>query len=383
MRHGAGSFRSIGRFPLSPWILLLAIALLFCLSGCSTPLYLAKLGWGQARILLHSRPNETILGDPTVEESIKEKIRLVIEAKTYGEREIGLAKTSSYTRFYQVEGPALLYVVSASLRDRLEPYQWWFPITGKVTTKGFFRHKDAIRESQKLKNKGLDFFIQGAQAYSTLGWLRDPIFSTMLHHDPDTVVNVVIHELTHATVFFKDQLDFNEQIANFVGGQGAVDFTGAKYGPGSPFQERAIGFLEDGVLFSRFMKSVYERLNELYSRPVSLAVKLREREIIFRQVKKEFQVLKRQLRTEFYLGFEKVKLNNATVLAFGRYIADIEQIQRVYERLGRDLGRTVTFFTGIKKAGIKDPQGYMARWLEEANSGSSTSLGQGLPAGWS
>ncbi len=381
MRYAVKWIYTIGRFSPNALALIFSIASIFYLSGCSTPLYLAKLGWGQAGILLHSRPNEAILSDPTVEESIKEKIRLVIEAKTYGEREIGLAKTSSYTRFYQVKGPALLHVVSASHRDRLDPYEWWFPITGKVTTKGFFHYEDAIRESQKLKSKGLDVFVQGAQAYSTLGWLRDPIFSTMLHYDSAAVVNVVIHELTHATVFFKDQLDFNEQIASFVGGQGTVDFTGAKYGPGSPFQERAIGFLEDGVLFSRFMRGVYERLNELYSRPVSLAVKLREREIVFRQVKKEFQFLKRQLKTEFYLGFEKVKLNNAVVLAFGRYIADIEQIQRVYERLGGDLRRTVAFFRGIKRSGIKDPQGYMARWLEEANSGSSTSLGQGLPAG--
>jgi predicted aminopeptidase len=359
----------------------LVVASGFYLCGCSSSLYLAKLGWGQANILIHSRSNQAVLEDPGIEESIKEKIRLVMDAKIYGEKAIGLAKTSNFTKFYQVEGSSLLYVVSASPRDRLEPYQWWFPVTGRVTMKGFFSYQDAIRERDKLERKGFDVFLQGARAYSTLGWFRDPIFSTMLDQDPAMVANVVIHELTHATVFFKDQLDFNEQIANFVGGQGAVDFTAAKFGVGSIFQKRAIGFLEDSVLFSQFMRGVYQKLDDLYARPVPSAVKLREREILFLEAKEAFNGLKRSLKTDFYLGFEQIRLNNAAVLALGRYIASIEQIQKVYEKLGRDLGRTVRFFKGIQKSGIKNPQDYVARWLEAEELEESLLLGQDLLVG--
>jgi len=379
MRHGVRSSIPVSRSPLNSVFLAFAIASLFYLSGCSTSLYLTRLGWGQAKILVRSRPNEAVLKDPGVEESIKDKIRLVMEAKIYGEKQIGLAKTSSFSEFYQVADPPLLYVVSASFKDRLESYQWWFPITGWVTTKGFFSHRDAIRERKKLERRGLDVLIQGAQAYSTLGWLKDPIYSTMLDQDPAMVVNVVIHELTHATVFFRDQLDFNEQIANFVGGQGAIDFAGAKFGAGSRLQKRAMRLLEDGVLFARFMEGVFQKLNDLYSRPVSSAVKLREREVVFRQVKKEFRTLEGQFKTEFYLGFDGVKLNNAAILAFGRYITHIEQIQRVYEKLDRDLEKTVSFFKKMERSGIKNPQDYVARWLREVKPEESISLGQDPP----
>jgi len=372
------SLSSTGRLPLSASALFLAIASVFCLSGCATSIYLAKLGLGQAKILLHSRPNEAVLNDPTVEESVKEKIRLVMEAKIYGEKRIGLAETSNFSKFYQVEGLSLLYLVSASPKDRLEPYQWWFPVTGRVTTKGFFRYEDALREAEKLERRGLDVFLQGAQAYSTLGWFKDPIFSTMLQQDPAMVVNVVIHELTHATVFFKNQLDFNEQIANFVGGQGAIDFAGVKFGTGSPFRGRAMGLLEDGLLFAEFMKGVNQKLDELYSRPVSLAVKLREREAIFGQVKAEFKALEGRFRTDFYQGFEEVELNNAAVLALGRYVTNIAQIQRVYERLDRNLTRTVAFFAGIRKSRVKDPQDYVVRWLQGRESEKSISPSQDL-----
>ncbi len=381
MGHRARSFRSIDRFPLNALVFLFAIAFLSSLPGCSTPLYLVKLGWGQARIIAHSRPNEAVLEDPDVGESIKEKIRLVMETKIYGEEQIGLAKTPSFLRFYPVKGPAILYVVSASPKDRLEPYQWWFPVTGRVTTKGFFSYQDALREREKLEGKGFDVFVQGAQAYSTLGWLKDPIYSTMLSHDPATVVNVVVHELTHATVFFKNQLDFNEQIANFVGGQGAIDFTGAKFGEGSLVQKRAMALLEDGVVFAQFMKGVNLRLKGLYAQPVSLAEKLREREVVFLELKEEFAALRTRLKTDSYLGFEGVRLNNAAILAFGRYVTHIEQIQKVYENLDRDLKRTVSFFKEMKKSRIKDPKGYVARWLRERESKQPVSRGQDLFVG--
>ncbi len=358
----------VSRFFQNVFALILTLGTIFYSSGCATSLYLVKLGRGQAGILCHSRSVEEVLKDPAVEESIKEKIRLVLEAKAYGEAEIGLAKTSNFQRFYQVEGSVLLYAVSACPKDRLEPYEWWFPITGRVTTKGFFSYKDALREREKLTRRGLDVFIQGAQAYSTLGWFQDPIFSSTLGYDPAMVVNVVLHELTHNTVFFKDHLDFNEQIAFFVGGQGAIDFIGSKLGIGSPMQKRAMGILEDGVLFSRFIMNVSQRLKDLYSRPVSLTAKLRERELLFQQAKEEFSTFKRQLRTDFYLGFERVELNNAAILAFGRYVADIERIQKVYERFGRNLKRTVMFLRKMKESGIKDPEGYLANWLNERES---------------
>jgi len=376
MGHGKRPLRSIARFPLSIVIIPSALACVLFFAGCSTSVYLVKLGWGQARVVVRSRSNERILNDATLDASTKEKIRLVMEVKAYAEKHIGLDKTSNYSTFYRVEGPALLYVVSASQRDRLEPCEWWFPITGSVTSKGFFDREDAIREREKLEKKGLDVFVQGAQAYSTLGWFRDPIFSTMLDQDPAMVVNVVIHEMTHATVFFKNQFDFNEQIATFVGGQGAIDFTGARFGRGSSSRRQAEGLMHDSVLFATFMRDLYDRLHALYNRPDPMATKLQEREVIFLEAKNTFRALRKYLKTDFFLGFEEVKLNNAAVLALGRYIANIEHIQGVYEKLGKDLKKTVAFFKEMEKSGIEDPQAYIVNWLRERGTEASNPDGQ-------
>ncbi|MBW2059427.1 MAG: aminopeptidase [Deltaproteobacteria bacterium] len=373
MREGTGRTGNTHRFSLRVAALIPALAPTLILLGCSTPLYLAKLGWGEAKIVLRSRPNDRVLGDPAVEESTKEKIRLVMEAKAYGEKSIGLDRTSNFSTFYQVEGPSLLYVVTASRKDRLEAYSWWFPITGRVTEKGFFGYRDALKEKERLRARGLDVYVQGAQAYSTLGWFKDPIFSTMLDQDPAMVVNVVLHEMTHATVFFKGELDFNEQLATFVGGQGSVDFTGIKFGAGSPVQRRAEGFIQDSILFARFIDALRGRLEEIYSLPIPLEAKLERREAVFLQAKKEFKEIEGRLRTDLYTGFESVPLNNASVLALGRYVAHVEGIQRVYEELGRSLKKTVSFFKELKRKGVAHPRTYMAHWLEEKRSEKSAS----------
>jgi predicted aminopeptidase len=81
----------------------------------------------------------------------------------------------------------VLHVITASKKDCLQLYEWNFPITGKVTYKSFFTKEGVSKEKQFLQTEGYDTFIQQAGAYSTLGWLKDPIFSSMLQWDEDAL----------------------------------------------------------------------------------------------------------------------------------------------------------------------------------------------------
>ncbi len=109
----------------------------------------------------------------------KEKIRLHSRGEAFWREEIGPEETKSYSKFFEAKGP-ILYVVTASEKDRLQLYTWKFPIIGKVTYKGFFTKEAVLKEKRFLERKGIDTFIQRAGAYSTLGWLKDPIFSSMM-----------------------------------------------------------------------------------------------------------------------------------------------------------------------------------------------------------
>ncbi len=344
----------------------IVLFLLVVLSGCTTGAYVARLGFGQAKVLLLSRPNEAILKDPSISRETKDRIRFVLEVKQYAEERIGLKKTGNYSRYFEVGEKALLYVVSACPKDSLKPYQWKFPLVGKMSYKGFFGLNEARKEREKLERAGFDTCLRQASAYSTLGWFKDPIFSTMLDQKRAIIAQIVIHELTHTTIFIRDHLDFNEQMASFMGDQGAIDFFSERYGKDSPDYHDARTILEDDIVFGEFIDDICTDLRRLYSMDVSKEKKLELRERVFQEAKEGFRGLKEKLKTPLYLGFEDEGLNNAVLLSYWQYIGGLELFKELYHCLGQDLGRMNAFLKDVERSG-EDPRELVQRRLHGGN----------------
>ena len=333
----------------------------FSLAGCGNLLYLSKLGWHQSSITFQSVPIQEVLENEGVSQEAKEKIRFIQEVKRYGEERLGLAKTKSYSKYFGVEG-SVLHVITASEKDCLKLYQWDFPITGKVSYKSFFTEEGVLKEKRFLEDKGYDTFIQEAGAYSTLGWLNDPIFSPMLQWDEATLANVILHEMTHTTIYFKGQTDFNEQMATFVGNRGAIDFLTEKYGEGSQEVVEAIHNQEDDLLFSRWIDQACQRLSNFYSKDIPREEKIAGREEIFGSLKEEFETI--SFKTDSYKNFGKKDLNNSVLLAYRRYMHRLDNFDAVYEYLGSDLRKMIGFFKEIR-ASREKPTAYLERWMKE------------------
>jgi predicted aminopeptidase len=338
-------------------------SLLILLTGCGNLLYLSKLGWHQSLITFHSVPVQEVLEDERVGHETKEKICFIQEVKHYGEEKLGLKRKKSYSKYFEVVGP-VLYVITASEKDCLRLYHWNFPITGKVTYKSFFTEKGVLKEKRFLETKGYDTFVQQAGAYSTLGWLKDPIFSSMLQWSEATLSHLILHEMTHATVYFKGQTDFNEQMATFFGNQGAIDFLIEKYGKESKEVMEAIHNQEDDLLFARWIEEAYQRLFNYYAKEISKEEKLGGREEIFRSIQEEFRKIKDQFKTDSYTDFDQLDLNNAVLLAFRRYIHRLKNFQALYEYFGNDLKRMIDLFKEIRTSG-EEPSFYLKRWMDE------------------
>jgi predicted aminopeptidase len=314
-------------------------------------------------ITFHSVPIEEVLEQEGVGHEAKEKIRFIQEVKRYGEEKLGLSRTESYSKYFEVKGP-VLHIITASEKDCLRLHQWDFPITGKVTYKSFFTKEGVLKEKRFLETKGYDTFVQQAGAYSTLGWLKDPIFSSMLQWDEDALVNLILHEMTHTTVYFKGQTDFNEQLATFVGNRGAINFLIEKYGKESEEVVEAIHNQEDDLFFSRWIDQACQQLSNFYAREISKDQKLRGREELFQHFKSDFREKMVSFKTENYKNFEKLDINNAVFLAYRRYIHRLENFQALYEYLGNDLKKTIKFFKEIR-ASKEEPSSYLERWMKE------------------
>lgn len=203
----------------------------------SLVVYGIRMGYGQLNIVWNAKPVEYYLQDPAFPDSLKAKLRLIEEVRKFAIDSLGLKDTENYKSLFDQQGEELMWVVQACEPYELEPIQWKFPVVGSVPYKGFFVKETALAERKRLEEKGLDVSVRNPGGWSTLGWFNDPILSNMLLRSDGDLAELIIHEMVHATIFVKDSIDFNENLASFIGDTAAYYFLDHKYGrDAEPYQ---------------------------------------------------------------------------------------------------------------------------------------------------
>ncbi|MCU0436503.1 MAG: aminopeptidase [Raineya sp.] len=221
-------------------------------------------GIGQAKIIWNARPITEVLEDKNVPDSIKNKLRLIQEIKRFAEDSLGINPTKNYTTFYDQKKKPLLWVVTACPPYELKAHEWTFGFLGKFSYKGHFDMQKALKDSTELANQGYDTDIGEVRAWSTLGWFKDPILSSMLRASEGDLANLIIHELTHSTLYVKDDVDFNENLASFIGDKGALLFLERKFGKESKQYKNYIFENHDDSLFYEYVLKNTQTLKKLY-----------------------------------------------------------------------------------------------------------------------
>lgn len=227
--------------------------------------YGARQGYGQFRIIWNARPVEEFLVDPEFPDSLKARLNLIAEVRKYCIDSLGLKDTENYKTMYDQKGKELMWVVMASERFRLKQKEWEFPIVGAVPYKGFFDEKRAKDLKAELDQEGWDVIIRNPGGWSTLGWFTDPILSKMLSRSEGDLVNLIIHEMSHATIFVRDSVDFNENLATFIGDRGTERFLIHKYGEHSREYTTYMEEDKDYLKYVNHMLRGAKALDSLYS----------------------------------------------------------------------------------------------------------------------
>ena len=189
-----------------------ALLPLLMLCACSTVQFYTQAVGGQTEIWRKSRPNAEALADPSVAERVKQRLRLIEELRAYAASDLHLP-TKSFGKYCDLKRPYVVWVVYAAPEFSVESKKWWYPLVGSLKYRGFFNEKGARQEADMLKKKGYDVFIGWVEAYSTLGYLADPVLNTFLHRGDAELAELIFHELTHAKVFVSGDTDFNEAFA--------------------------------------------------------------------------------------------------------------------------------------------------------------------------
>lgn len=321
------------------------------LNGC----FLWHVSVGQLRLLSHRQPVEEVLRQATLSEQEQNKLRLIMRVRLFAMEQLGLHVDNSYTTFVDVGGPYVTYNVSAAPKDALRPYVWWFPIVGRVPYKGYFNQDAALRQAHRLEARGYDTYVRGVRAYSTLGYFDDPILSSMLAYPDFALINTIIHELVHRTVWVKGSVSFNESLASFVAAKGVLAYLAAQHGADAPPFRLYQDLQADAEVFQAYMHDVVQRLETLYQGPLSRAEKLRQREQIFAAAASDYPSVLPRMKTKRYQRyFERRTLNNAVLLSFRRYNRDMSFFEREFAAHDGDLRRLIDYFKTLKPEDIPE-----------------------------
>ena len=333
---------------------LAALAAAASLGGCQTG-YLLRSAAYQADLLHKRVPLEDALRDPKLSDDQKRKLSLARDAKRFGESNLGLTRTRNYETFVQLERPYVSYVVHAAPKNELKPYLWKYPVVGKMPYKGFPYPEDAKEEADRLRAQGYDAYVRGVSAYSTLGWFRDPILSSMLDYKDWDLVNTILHETTHATVFIRSESSFNERLATFVGNKGTEAYYAAKQGPGSETLEKIRRENEDEKLFSEFISRESKTLEAWYQERKGSPIDETVRRARLSAIQERFGAeLRPKLSPGSYKTFESGEMNNARLLTYRLYVEDMGDFERAFAAMGRDMPRFVAFCKTLERE--SDPE---------------------------
>jgi len=287
-------------------------------------------------------PLESLLKDDSTETEEAEKnrrfVEMVQDIRRFATEELGLNMTKNYTRYVKIDRDYLAAVVSASAADSFERHEWSYPIVGRMPYKGFFKTNDARKERAKLEKKGLDVWVRGVDAFSTLGWFRDPLFSYMQNYSPYRLADLIIHESVHATVFLKGQVKFNEELAVFVGKEGARLYMESRFGFDSEEYQAMITADKDSQVFITFIQELAAQLELLFDSDINRETKLLEKEKIINAAKERFyEDYENMFTNENYRGFIDLPVNNAYIDLFRLYYSEDSDIPGLFEKSGIDL----------------------------------------------
>ena len=327
--------------PLTP--LLAAMSLLS--PGCFSAGYLAQAARGELQILYRARPIRQVVTDPAVPERVRLLLSSVPVVKSFGEAN-GLAPTGNYDRYADLGRPAVVWNVLGCAPLSFDVRHWRFPLVGTVPYLGFFRQEAARRYARELaRAESLDVDVRGASAFSTLGWFRDPVLSTMIPAGDEALgelANVILHESVHATLYVNDQSPFDESLADFVADRLTEVWLRRVLGPEAR-ETRA--WLAAVALHRSVVARIHRAYLELDALYRSAATDERKRA--------EKARLLEALRVD--LGWAR-PLNNASIAGFKTYDTGGPAFERLLSSCGGSWPRFLRALRGLEPSDFGEPQ---------------------------
>jgi predicted aminopeptidase len=362
------------------WAAILVLTLVVvCVCGCQTLKYYGQAIKGQYQIVAKRQPIDRVIADPQTSPRLKAQLELVRNLRRFAEQELKLPVKSHYEKYADLERPFVVWNVQAAAQFSLQPKSWWYPFVGRLEYRGYFSEAQARGYSRQLWAKGYDVYVDGVEAYSTLGWFSDPVLNTFVYRAEPELAEVIFHELGHQRVFVHGDTDFNEAFATTVGQEGAERWLRSQGNTNALAAYRVS--LQRNNQFVRLILSARSKLEIIYGdtrdrdgkikaakEPPAPPERLQqEKQRVFEELRRQYAQFKAQWNGYAgYDGWFAHELNNAQLNTIANYYDFVPGFVELLRSNGGDLEK---FYEAAEKLGKLSKEERHQRLRTPANGG--------------
>ena len=327
---------------------LLAVVVLLALPACSNLGYYAQSVGGQLEIMWGQEDIDELLRSRELEQQLKDKLSLVLKIREFASTKLGLPDNDSYKSYVDLQRPYVVWNVVAAPEFSMELKEWCFPFAGCIRYRGYFSEEAAKEYARELELQGMDVYVGGVAAYSTLGWFDDPVLNTVLNRDELGLAGLVFHELAHQQVYVQDDSAFNEGFATTVEIEGVRRWLRQNGDPdmAQTYRQRK----QRRNDFVHLVLSTKEKLAVLYQQPLASEQMRRAKAEIISELKQTYVRLKSE-QWQGYDGYDRWfarEINNAQIAAVGTYRDYVPAFEELLRQQQGDLHR---FYKAVTQLG--------------------------------
>jgi len=322
-------------------------------AGCDTVGYYAQSISGHLGVMAQAQalPDAIASAQEANDTRLAQRLALAGRIRDYASRELKLPDNGSYRRYANLHRPYVVWSVFATPELSMDLHKWCFLVVGCISYRGYYDQADAEHYAASLRREGLDTYVSGIPAYSTLGYFDDPLLNTFVYLPEGELARLIFHELAHQVVYVRNDTVFNESFAT------AVEMAGVERWLAQEASENARASYRQydarRQQFRSLLLGTRARLVALYQGPLDDEAKRRGKAEIFADMRAQYASLKEAWGG--YSGYDRwfdQQLTNAHLAAVATYQQWVPAFTALLVRCDGDWSR---FYAEAARIGALPP----------------------------
>lgn len=306
--------------------------------------------------MLRRVPLTRVIESRETPDDLRQRLMLAKQVRSFASTHLGLPDNNSYKDYVDLGRPYVVWNVVVAPQLSLSPQRWCFPVAGCISYRGYYSERDAREFANEWRNLDYDVSVGGVRAYSTLGWLDDPLLNSMLPGSGDSLAALIFHELAHQVVYIAGDTAFNEGFAVTVEREGLKRWWAYRIGKGDNPKLLAdhTDTLARQAEFVELVSEARRDLIELYAAPGTDEDKREGKRARFKSLRDAYQQLRKRWdgNAGYDLWFAR-DLNNAKLALFATYHIKVSAFERLLRNHEGDLP---SFYAEVVKLAEMSPK---------------------------